>query len=118
LVTPDAAVAENVRAMDVFKDASGQFNRMSFAQAIGGAGYTEEQFLEEVRSAMTREQLTGAVEGSFVLPPGYAQALFLYINEKRAADFVILTPEAAGTVAPPSEAVLTAYVKANAARFS
>lgn len=118
LVTPDAAVAENVRGMDVFKDASGQFNRMSFAQAIGGAGYTEEQFLEEVRSDMTREQLTGAVEGSFVLPPGYAQALFLYINEKRAADFVILTPEAAGTVAPPSEAALAAYVKANAARFS
>lgn len=49
-----------------------------------------------------------------------AQALFLYINEKRAArpDYVIVSPEAVGPVPTPSEAQLAAYVKANTARFS
>jgi len=118
LVTPDAAVAANVRDMAPFKGPTGAFDRQTFVQAIAGAGYTENQFMEEVRQDMTRDQLTQSVESNFVIPPTYAQALFLYINEKRAADYVIVTPEAVGPIAPPSEAVLAAYVKANTARFS
>lgn len=36
-------------------------------QAIQGAGYTESQFMEEVRQDMTRDQLTQAVESDFVI---------------------------------------------------
>ena len=96
----------------------GQFDHATFLQAVQNAGYSEQQFIEEVRQDITREQLTQAVEADFAIPPGYAQALFLYINEKRAADYVILTPEAAGDVPAPSDAVLAAYVKANPGRFS
>ncbi len=118
LVTSDAALAQNVRDMAPFKGPMGQFDRPTFVQAISGAGYTENQFMEEVRQDMTRDQLTQSVESHFVIPPTYAQALFLYINEKRAADYVIVSPESVGPIAPPSEAVLEAYVKANTARFS
>jgi len=118
LVTSDAAVAQNVRSMAPFRGVTGQFDRPTFMQAIQGAGYTESQFMEEVRQDMTRDQLTQAVESNFVIPPTYAQALFLYINEKRAADYVIVSPEAVGPVPAPSEAQLAAYVKANTARFS
>ena len=45
---------------------------------------------------MTRDQLTQAVEGNFLVPLTYAQALFQYIDEKRAADYVMLTPDQAG----------------------
>ena len=86
LVTSDAAVAQNVRSMAPFRGVTGQFDRPTFMQAIQGAGYTESQFMEEVRQDMTRDQLTQAVESNVVIPPTYAQALFLYINEKRAAD--------------------------------
>ena len=118
LITADAAVAQNVRSMGPFRGPMGQFDRQTFVQAITGAGYTENQFMEEVRQDMTRDQLTQAMESNFVIPPTYAQALFLYINEKRAADYVIVSPEAAGPVPAPSEAVLAAYVKTNTARFS
>jgi peptidyl-prolyl cis-trans isomerase D len=118
LTTTDAEVAANVRSMQSFRGPLGQFDRPTFIQLVQNAGYSEDQFLEEVRQDMTRDQLTNAVESNFVLPPGYAQALFLYINERRAVDYVLLTPEAAGDVAAPSDAVLTAYVKAHAARFS
>lgn len=118
LVTPDAAVAQSVREMAPFQGPMGQFDRQTFVQAISGAGYTENLFMEEIRQDMTRGQLTQSVESNFVIPPSYAQALFLYINEKRAADYVIVSPDSVGPVAPPSEAVLAAYVKANTARFS
>ena len=118
LTTSDAAVAQNVRAMAPFRGTLGQFDRPTFIQAVQAAGYTEDQFLGEVRQDMTRDQMTAAVEANFIIPTTYAQAIFQYINEKRAADYVILSPEQAGEVAPPSDAVLAAYVKTHAERFS
>ena len=118
LTTSDAAVAQSVRAMPQFRGTLGQFDRATFVQAINAAGYAEDQFLGEVRQDMSRDQLTQAVEGNFVVPSTYAQAIFQYSNEKRAADYVVLTPAQAGTVPVPSEAVLAAFVKAHAARYS
>jgi peptidyl-prolyl cis-trans isomerase D len=118
LVTADAAVAQNVRSLPGFRGPSGQFDRMVFVQQIQNAGYNEAQFLEEIRRDMTRDQLTQAVQANFAIPSAYAQALFLYINERRAVDYVLVSPESVGPVAAPSDAVLTAYIKANASRFS
>jgi peptidyl-prolyl cis-trans isomerase D len=118
LTTSDAAVAQNVRGMAPFRGTLGTFDRATFVQTVQTAGYTEDQFLGEVRQDMTRDQLTQALEANFLVPPTYAQAIFQYINEKRAADYVILTPEQAGDVPAPSDAVLAAYVKAHSDRFS
>ena len=118
LTASDAAVVQNVRAMAPFRGTLGQFDRPTFIQAVQTAGYSEQQFLDEVRQDMTRDQLTQAVEGNFLVPPTYAQAIFQYINEKRAADYVILSPEQAGDVPAPSDAVLSAYIKLHAERFS
>lgn len=118
LITADTAVAQNVRGMAGFRGPSGQFDRMVFFQQLQSAGYTEAQFLEEIRREMTRDQLTQTVESNFLIPPAYAQALFLYINERRAVDYVLVSPESVGAVAAPSDAVLAAYIKANASRFS
>src|SRR5581483_7744597 len=95
LTTSDTAVAQYVRAMAPFRGALGTFDRPTFIQAISNAGYTEDEFISEIRHEMTRDQLTQAVEANFVVPPTYAQALFQYINEKRAADYIVLTPEMA-----------------------
>jgi peptidyl-prolyl cis-trans isomerase D len=118
LTTPDSELAAYVRGMSAFRGALGTFDRPTFVQALQAAGYTEDQFLAEVRSEMTRDQLGQAVEGNFVVPPTYAQALFEYLNEKRAADYVIVSPDQAGDVAAPSDAVLAAYVKAHPERYS
>jgi peptidyl-prolyl cis-trans isomerase D len=118
LTTPDSDVAQNVRAMSVFRGPLGTFDRPTFLQALGNAGYSEDDFIAETRANMTRDQLSQAIEGGFIIPPTYAQALFQFINERRAADYVIVSPDAAGAIAPPGDAVLTAYVKANAERFS
>lgn len=118
LTTPDSAVAQDVRSMAAFRGPSGQFDRASFQMALQNAGYTEQQFLDEMRKDLTRTQLTTAMESNFLLPPSYAEGLFLYINERRAADYVVLGPNAAGDIKPPDAAALAAYVKANAARWS
>ncbi|HEY2011262.1 MAG TPA: SurA N-terminal domain-containing protein [Rhizomicrobium sp.] len=118
LTTPDAELAQYVRGMSAFRGPLGTFDRPTFVQALQTAGYSEDQFLAEVREEMTRDQLGQAVEGNFIVPPTYAQALFQYINEKRAADYVILSPDQAGDVTPPPDAVLAAYVKVHSEHYS
>jgi peptidyl-prolyl cis-trans isomerase D len=118
LTTSDTAVAQYVRAMSPFRGALGTFDRPTFLQAINQAGYTEDMFLDEVRHEMTRDQLTQAVEGNFVVPLTYAQALFQYIGEKRAADYIVLTPDMAGNLPTPSDTTLNNYLKSHADKYS
>jgi len=118
LTASDAAVVQEVRSIPAFRGTLGQFDRQTFTQVIARAGYSEEQFLGEMRQDLTRNQLNYAIEGNFQLPATYMQAIYQYSAEKRAADFVILTPEQAGDVAAPSDATLEAYVKAHAGKYS
>ncbi|HZQ40775.1 MAG TPA: SurA N-terminal domain-containing protein, partial [Rhizomicrobium sp.] len=118
LTTPDAELAQQIRAMPAFKGASGNFDHALFLQIVSNAGYSEQSFLESVRGDNTRQQLTNSMEGGFRLPPGYAQAIFLYATQTRAADYVIVSPDSLGPIAPPSDAVLADYVKAHPERFS
>ncbi len=118
LTTSDAALAQSVRQTPAFRGATGQFDRATFNQVISQAGYSETDFLAEMRADMTRDQLTGSLEGGFLLPTGYVQALYEFVSEKRAAEYVIVAPEAVGPIAPPDDAQLADYVKAHADKFS
>lgn len=118
ITTSDAALAANVHDTAAFKGPTGQFDRNTFNQVIANAQYTEDDFLAETRTDMNRDQLTGTLEAGFALPSGYAQALYLFLTEKRAVDYVIVAPEAVGPIAPPTDAVLADYVKAHADKFS
>jgi peptidyl-prolyl cis-trans isomerase D len=118
LTASDAELAQEVRSLPAFKGATNEFDHNIFLQVIGNAGYGEQDFLNEMRSDAARAQLTTAMEAGFALPDGYTKALFLYVTELRAADYVIVSPDAVGPIAPPDDAKLAAYVKAHAERFS
>ena len=118
LTTSDAELAQQIRALPAFKGATGQFDHNVFLQIIGNAGYNEHDFLEAERTDQARAQLITALEGGFAIPEAYANGLTLFLSERRAADFVIVSPDAVGNIAAPSDAALTAYVKAHPERFS
>lgn len=117
LTTSDADVAKYVRAQPSFSGAGG-FDHATFLRLVESAGYSEQDFLNEVRSDMTRSQLTGAIEGGMDVPAGYAQALFRFLNERRAVHYIIIAPSTVGDIASPGDAVLGPYVKAHAAKYS
>ena len=119
IVGSEPMAAETVRAIDAFKGPNGQFNYPQFMNVLQGAGYaTETEFTDEVRADLARNQLFGSVQSFFILPAEYALPLYLHVTEKRAAEYVVVPPAAAGDIAPPDEKTLTAFVKENAARFS
>jgi peptidyl-prolyl cis-trans isomerase D len=118
LTTSDAALSQNIRDTQVFKGPTGDFDHQRFLQVINQFGYNENDFLAEQRADMTRQQLTDALERGFSFPENYVKALYQFYTETRAVDYVVVAPDAVGKIEPPSDAALTAFVKANADKFS
>lgn len=114
----DEQVTQTVHGIEGFRGPNGQFNYQNFLQAISQAQYTEADFLGEVRTDLARTQLTGTVEAFFGVPGEYSLAVFQYMHEKRAADYVVVPSSAAGTIATPDAKTLAAFIKENPARFS
>ena len=118
LTVSDESVSMLIRSVPEFAGLTGTFDRNTFLQAISKMNYSEKGFIELVRRDVAREQLVHAAESGFAIPTGYARALFAYSTEARAADYMILSTKALPPIAPPADAVLAAYVKSHADKFS
>lgn len=118
LTASDDQVATTIRNISAFRGPLGTFDQATFLQRIDRIGFTEATFVAEMRRELTRDQLLHAGSSAFVIPPGYVRAMFAYINERRAVQYVILPAEAAGPITPPPDAVLEAFIKQDPRRYS
>lgn len=118
LTATDKTVAEQVRSIPAFAGPAGTFDHATFLRAIEQSGFNEQSFIAAVRSDTAREQLMAATKTGLQIPPGYAHALFDYLNEVRAVHYVTVPSSAAGAVPNPPDAELEAYLKAHPDRFS
>lgn len=114
----DAQVSSEIRAIPAFRGPLGAFDHQTFLYRIQNAGFTEDSFVAVERTDIARSQLLDAVHDDFALPEGYARLLFDYVNERRAADYVIVPKEAVGSPPAPSDAELSAYIAAHPQQFS
>ncbi|MDE3116649.1 MAG: SurA N-terminal domain-containing protein [Pseudomonadota bacterium] len=118
LTAADKQVVEQIQSMPQFAGPTGSFDHQTFLRTVGEAGYTEQSFIAAMRADTANSQLLDAAKNGLAMPPGYAKALFDYINELRAVHYVEVPQSAAGTPPTPSDAQLEAYVKAHADSFS
>ena len=118
LTASSADAANVIKGARAFAGQLGTFDKTVFDRAMADRGYSEQEFINLVRNDISRDQLISATGAGFALPPSYAMGLFAFINEVRAADYVILPASSVGAIAPPSDAALQAYVKLNSGRFS
>jgi peptidyl-prolyl cis-trans isomerase D len=118
LTASDPTVTARIQAVPQFAGLTGTFDRQTFLQMISRMNYSEQGFIETERHDIAREQLMFAVESGYALPPGYGQALFAFYTEQRAAQYVTVNAKSLPAIAPPPDAVLEAFVKQNAGRYS
>jgi peptidyl-prolyl cis-trans isomerase D len=118
LMVSDAQVASVVRSIPAFTGPLGTFDHATFVQRLQESGYTEQGFIDAMRNDDARQQLLSAAQNGFSISPGLARALFSYLNEKRAVQYVMVPANAAGALPQPSDAVLSAYIKSHPDRFS
>ncbi|HTW34916.1 MAG TPA: SurA N-terminal domain-containing protein [Rhizomicrobium sp.] len=118
LLTSNDEVSSTIRSIQGFQGPDGNFSDLAFNQALQRINYTPQGFVAEVKRELTREQLVRAGASAAELPMGYVRAIVSYLSERRAVQYMILPPDAAGPISPPPDQVLAAYIKAHANRFS
>jgi peptidyl-prolyl cis-trans isomerase D len=118
LTVSDDTVNREVQSAPGFQGVLGTFDHQVFLQRISQLGFSEGEFIALMRRDLSRAQLRTGVEDGFSAPVGYVGALYAYLSEARAVDYVVVTPTEAGAVAPPSDTDLRAYVKAHPGQFS
>jgi peptidyl-prolyl cis-trans isomerase D len=117
IVTPDAAVAEYVRAIPSFQ-LGGQFSRPILEQFLRQNDMTEPMFLQLVRDDLQRMQLIGAVRAGAPAPEALSRALFRWEAERRVAQVAELTLLDAPEPEAPTEAQLSRFHANNPELFS
>lgn len=118
LTAIDGRVRQQVQAISAFNGISGSFDHDTFLRVIGNAGYSEGEFIEVTRRDAARTQLIRAAEGGYGMPADYARAIFAYIQERRAAEYVVLSPSSLAPIPAPSDKALSDYIKKNPDQFS
>jgi peptidyl-prolyl cis-trans isomerase D len=118
LTAGDARVRADIQTNQAFRGPLGSFDHDRFISVIGRAGYGEDEFVAVARKDNARGQMLRATQGGFMMPMDYARAIFAYVNEARAVEYVVAGESAIGAIAPPPDSVLSAYVKAHPDAFS
>ncbi len=117
LAVPDALVVGAIQDDPSFKGPSGQFDRALFTDTLRSSGVTEGQYVRDQKSVAARLQIAEAVSGALPVPLAMREAVHRYQTEKRAAEYALLTPAAAGDIPAPDEAQLKSFFEERKALY-
>ncbi len=116
---PLSAIQQEIVNAPVFRNSTGQYDRLAVENFMRSNNLTEGQLISMLRRDMLRAQLVNALTaGVDPAPAAVVDALYRYRQERRVADFVVLKDADAPLPADPDDATLAKFHKDNEARFS
>ncbi|MCR5880450.1 peptidylprolyl isomerase [Phenylobacterium sp. J367] len=119
LYPSDKLVVDEIAKIPAFFDpVSGRFDKTAYQRQLAEANFTTEQFEQMARDDIAAQMaLTGVVAGARA-PRAMSALNALYGLENRDLAWFSVTPAMVGTVAPPTEAQLQAFMKENAQQLT
>ena len=114
LVASRATIEAQFTGDPAFRGASGAFDPFIFQRALLDSGYTPDAFYAQTGEDVTRRQMITALVGGIAAPPGLSRLLFDFYSELRTIEYLVVTPEEAGTIPEPTAADLEAFHMAHA----
>ena len=97
-----------------FRGASGAFDPFIFQRALQDSGYTVDAFYAQTGRDVARRQMLTAFINGITPPPGLTRLLFDFYSELRTIEYLVVTPEEAGSVPEPTAADLETFHMAHA----
>ncbi len=118
LAAPDDAVAGEIRSEPAFQGPGGQFSRQYYELALQQQGMTAQEFEELTRTLLGQDILVEAARAGAVPPPGVAQRIAAYRNERRSVNMLTLDAEMAPDPGTPGPDELRSFYEANEDMFT
>lgn len=117
--TGDARVAETIRGMQQFTALDGSFDREAYRTLLRNQGMNETGFEENIRLALARELIDGAVRASTGENRIYGDTLANWRGETRDILWATVSRDSLSTeVTPPTDADLEAFYTASPDRYT
>jgi peptidyl-prolyl cis-trans isomerase D len=115
----DQQIVEEIRkSASFFDQISGRFDRATYQQRLRENGLTEPQFEKLLSDDIAQNQLVSALAAGLTAPRAYAATLATVAREGRNIEWFAVHPRMVALPTPPTDAQLTAYIAANAPRFT
>lgn len=115
----DAAVAQQVMAIEAFQGLDGTFDREGYRFALQQNGLTEEEFETEIREETARTLLQGAVVSGVRAPQTYLDEIYTFIAERRSYAMIALDETALdGALPQPTDDQIAAFYADNEPAFT
>jgi len=113
----DESIVKKLLTDQNFSGPNGQFDKARFNEALRAAGYTEAGFIVEQRKLDIRQQIIQSLSGAPSVPGLISDALNLYTNEQRSAEFITIGKDQVGASAVPDDATLAKFFEENKQSF-
>ena len=91
-----------------FRDELGNFSQSRFISALANAGLTEDEYLQEVDTALRRLQIVDAVAAGALQPDAVARTVTAYELERRTAR-LLSVPVEPDRIADPDDSTLASW---------
>jgi peptidyl-prolyl cis-trans isomerase D len=114
LTASDEMVRETIQAMPAFQGLNGA----QIIQTLNSSGFTEQAYIETVRSDIARLQLVGSLATGMTPPPGLVDILHDFFNETRVVNYLVLNPDDVGDIPAAAEEELVAFHAAHPELFN
>ncbi|MDH3667410.1 MAG: SurA N-terminal domain-containing protein [Paracoccaceae bacterium] len=115
---PDEAVADAVRANDVFQGPGGQFSNQAYQLFLAQQNLTPAEFEELTRTLLTQQVLTETAEAGIAAPPGASARIAAYQGERRVLTALTMTLEMADDPGEPDAGALGEFYDGNEPLFT
>ncbi len=111
-------VRESVMSQDAFKDESGKFSQLKFAEVLGQNQLTEAGFAKLVENDIRQRTLLQPVGVNAAAPQALVDKLFAYRAETRIADTLLVSADAMQIGTQPTDEQIKKTYDENIATFT
>ena len=106
-----------IASIPAFRNAAGRFDDETFRNALAQNKVTESQVRDDFRLQIIQQQLLLPIAAGAKVPVAMARAYAALLLEARTGSVGLVPVQAVGGGAPPTDAEVAAFFKANAARY-
>jgi peptidyl-prolyl cis-trans isomerase D len=117
LTASDADASAYVRQVPQFQNSAGRFDRIQFENFLRASNLSEQQYIEQLRSDLVRNQLIGTLNAGIASPQLLVDRFYRYNAERRIVELVDIAAAGMTGIDAPNETQIASYYDENKAIF-